>query len=79
MTVQGRAGGMREPGRASGVTVHGGEEGARSHGGAAGSMGRGGVLDSEVGGKGFSSNADDGDWQTDGGLRVSRGAARLQR
>ncbi len=74
-------------GKASGLTGRSREEGARSHGGGTGSMSRGCVQDSEAGGigKGFSSHADDGDWQspvvadehcTDGGLRVSRGAAR---
>ncbi len=84
---QGRAWGTRESGGASGQMGHGGEEGARSHGGAGGSIGRGGVRASEVGGR-VEGNSDHAlRWRMvvlrslhriDGGLRVSRGAARRQ-
>ncbi len=84
---QGRAWGTRESGGASGQRVLGGEEVARSHGEAGGSTGRGGDRASEVGGR-VEGNSDHAlRWRMavprslhriDGGLRVSRGAARRQ-
>ncbi len=63
-----------EPGGASGLMGHGGKEGTRSNGGAAVSTGRGRVWGLETGGgggdKGFSSQGDDGGWQTCGARTI---------